>query len=124
MVEIIYNNEKEYINNENLLKQLKEKGMITSNNYKTIICFFEYNSQEKICFVRELDRNCPSRSEQRKQEVIEKIKKIDDIDNIQPLVSYLEKINGATKIQFVATPDEKKYYFMHCVLIQEPQVQN
>lgn len=124
MVEIKYKFEKEYKINANLLKDLKNKK---SNNdggdYRTVICFFEHRLNEKICFVRETDVKCRSRSEREKQGVINRIKSLDGTKKTkESLMSYLERINGHYKIKSIKL-ENVEYYFIHCVpvLSQSPR---
>ena len=118
MVEIKYEFEKEYKINANQLKDLKNKKSTSDGDYRTVICFFEHRLNEKICFVRETDVRCRSRSEREKQEVINRIRFLDGTkETKQSLISYLEKINGSNKIKSVKL-GSVEYYFIHCVPVR------
>jgi len=116
MVEIKCKLEKEYKINADVLRNLRDKDLINDGNYRTVNCFFEHHLNEKICFVREIKvRDCKSRSEREKQEVINRIKTLDGTkETKQSLMSYLEKINGSNKIKSVKLKNVE-YYFTHCV---------
>lgn len=123
MVEIKYKFEKEYKINADVLRGLKNKGLINDGNYRTVICFFEHRLNEKICFVRETDVKCRSRLEREKQEVINRIRSLDGTEETrQSLMFYLERINGKLKTSSVRSGNIE-YYFIHCVLVlsQSPQ---
>lgn len=124
MVEIKRDHEIEYENNAGKLRQLRNENLINDANYRTVNCFFEYNLNEKICFVKELIvKNCSSRSKERKQEVINRIESLDNTEETkQSLMSYLERINGKLKTSSVRSGNIE-YYFIHCVpvLIQDPR---
>ena len=116
MVEIKRDHEIEYENNAGKLRQLRNENLINDANYRTVNCFFEHHLNEKICFVREIKvRDCKSRSEREKQEVINRIKTLDGTkETKQSLMSYLKKINGSNKIKSVKLKNVE-YYFTHCV---------
>ena len=123
MVEIKRDHEIEYENNAGKLRQLRNENLINDANYRTVICFFEHRLNEKICFVREIDVSCQSRSEEQKQEVINRIKALDSAEQTkQFLMSYLERINGHYKIKSIKL-ENVEYYFIHCVpvLSQNPR---
>ena len=124
MVEIKCKLEKEYKINADVLRNLRDKELINDGNYRTVNCFFEHHLNEKICFVREIKvRDCKSRSEREKQEVINRIESLDNTEETrQSLMSYLERINGKLKTSSVRSGNIE-YYFIHCVpvLIQDPR---
>lgn len=116
MVEIKRDHEIEYENNAGKLRQLRNENLINDGNYRTVNCFFEHRLNEKICFVREIEvRDCLSRSEEQKQQVINRIKALDGAEQTkQSLMDYLERINGKLKTSSVRSGNIK-YYFIHCV---------
>lgn len=124
MVEIKCDHEIEYENNAGKLRQLRNENLINDANYRTVNCFFEHHLNEKICFVREIKvRDCPSRSEEQKQEVINRIESLDNTEETkQSLMSYLGRINGSYKIKSIKL-ENVEYYFIHCVpvLSQSPR---
>lgn len=118
MAEIKDKFEKKYKINANQLKDLKNKKSISDGDYRTVICFFEHRLNERICFVREIDVDCQSRSEREKQEVINRIRSLDGTKKTkQSLISYLERINGSNKIKSVKL-ENVEYYFIHCVPVR------
>lgn len=116
MVEIKRQYESEYKINADILRDLRDKKSNNDGNYRTVNCFFEHRLNEKICFVREIKvRDCQSRSEREKQEVINRIKTLDGTkETKKSLMSYLEKINGSNKIKSLKL-ENVEYYFTHCV---------
>jgi hypothetical protein len=123
MAEIKYKFEKEYKINADVLRNLSDQELINDGNYRTVICFFEHRLNENFCFVREIDVDCQSRSEERKQEVINRIESLDNTEETrQSLMYYLERINGKLKTSSVRSGNIE-YYFIHCVpvLSQSPR---
>lgn len=118
MEEIKYKFEKEYKINADVLRNLSDQELINDGDYRTVICFFEHRLNERICFVREIDVSCLSRSEREKQEVINRIRSLDGTKKTkQSLISYLERINGSNKIKSVKL-ENVEYYFIHCVPVR------